>query len=73
MRPCRRSGARGRPLDLRPLGAEGANRTRITIPTEVIGHHTPEELAGLTTQRASMAQGWTGSLVQLDPVPPSPA
>ncbi|PWF48402.1 SRPBCC family protein [Massilia glaciei] len=50
------------------LTAEGPDRTRVTVTSEVVGQATAEELATFLDGRAGMTQGWTGSFDKLDAV-----
>ncbi|MGZ8292939.1 MAG: SRPBCC family protein [Telluria sp.] len=50
------------------LNAEGPDRTRVTVSSEVAGEATAGERAAFAGARAGMTQGWTGSFDKLDEV-----
>lgn len=48
------------------LNAEGSDRTRVTVCSEVAGEATAGERAAFADARGGMTQGWTGSFNKLD-------
>lgn len=50
------------------LREDGADRTHVTVGTDVVGDATAVELATFVAGRSGMTMGWTGAFDQLDAV-----